>query len=297
MLIRSEDLDKQLLDRVMAGIIASYRKPNPSEAERRIQQEEKKRFAPETGPLLGGVGAALGLAGGTFGALVGAGLMAADAALGLAIGMFFMVGTVVLVPLGLREAKRVNVLHSDLLAGWLPHLELSRVDRAYCDALVQLSKPELKVDEPTARTILQELNRLVEQSRRLAAQRDELASLSTGAAEQAIETERDGISARLAAVTDPVAHDTLQQSLALCDQRLENARAIQPAVERIDAQQEMILQTLGAIHSNLTRLETAHQALGAADVDAIRHEIQEISRRAAAVESATREVQALRVGR
>jgi len=296
MLIRREDIDPAVFERVMRELTASYRKPAPSEAERRIQQEEAKRFQPKAGPAFAHMAKWCGL-----------GIAAA-----VAVAIPFQVANVIheaiwVTPLvfwgvfgtGVAQwvgslKRQMNVVHSDLLAGWLPHLELSRAERAYCSALVLLSKPELQVSEETARSLLAELNALMEQVRKLDARRTELGALAAGNEVAAIEGERAALASRAASAADPMARQTFEEGLRLCDQRLENARVVAPSIERLDAQQEMILQTLGSIHSSLTRLETAHQALSVADADDIRRQIREITARAAAVEGAVQEVQALK---
>jgi hypothetical protein len=293
MLIRREDMDPHVVEAVMAGLTASFTKPDPSEAERRIQQAEQRRFRVDLRPFLSWIAGAFGL-----GAVSLAGLLATgfDPGLAVPVGMgvfwaLFAAGMVRAISDGHRDA---NVLHSDLLAGWLPHLDLGRAERAYCETLVLLAKPRLQVDEQTARAILGELNGLMEVSRHLDSQRAELEGIAASGSVERIGEERASITERLTGITDPQARASLEQSLSLCETRLENARALQPVVQRLDAQQEMIIQSLASIQSTLARMEAAHQALTAPDADDIRRRLDEIRDQAHGVESAAQEIIALR---
>lgn len=65
-------------------------------------------------------------------------------------------------------------------------------------------------------------------------------------------------------------------------------------MERLEAQQELILQTLASIQASLARLDQADQALSASDLSGIREESETIQAHAEAVEKAVEEVVSLR---
>ena len=241
--------------------------------------------------LLAGIGLGAGAILALFAAGFGAEAMIPVGS--IAVGALTVVGIIRAFSTWARQAE---VIHSDLLAGLLPCIELKRAERAYCETLVLLAKPDLQVDEQTARAILTELNRLMEQIRRLEAQRVELQAGSGPASIAESEQERDGLAARLAGATDPHARAHLEESLRLCESRLENVRALQPSVERLEAQQEVIIQTVASIQSTLARMESAHQALTAPDVEEIQQRLRAITGEARAVESALEEVTSLRRG-
>jgi hypothetical protein len=285
MLIRRDDLDPQVYEAMMTGITASYAKPNPSAAERRIQQEERRLYQPDGRLWKPWNVAALALGTAASAAmLVETGATATVMALLILPLPLIVAGVAVLV----RANRNLNVVHPDLLAGWLPHLELGRAERAYCETLALLAKPGLHVSEQTGREVLAELNRLMALSRRLDEQRSELQAGATDV--ERIEAERADVAGQLAGATDPAARANLERSLALCETRLQNAQALRPAVQQLDAQRELIAQTLAAIQSTLTRQESAHRALTAPDVDEIQRRLAEINSEARAVESAVQEV-------
>lgn len=296
MLIRREDLDPLLVDRFLAGIAASFAKPNPSPEERRIQGAERARFQPDFRQWLPwmlsvcGLGIAVGMAPMTRGMEPAASAVILGGPVLLMLGM----GIAGFVTMMRGFKSRLNVLHSDLLAGWMPFLDLSRAERAYCETLTLLGKPDLKVDEPTARAILSDMNSLLEQSRHLDEQRLGLVGGSASTTVAALQAEQASLTSRLASAEDPEARTHLEQSLLLCAAREQNARALAPAVERVEAHQERIIQTFGSIQGTLSRLETAHQALSTPDVDEIQRRLNEVTSDVLATESAVQEVLHLR---
>jgi hypothetical protein len=295
MLIRREDMDAQIVDTFLAGIAASFANKSPTPEERSIQRLEQARFQPSGRswlPLLMTAGA-LGVV--TAFLPMIRGLDPALTTITAVGGQVFVVGMSVVAFFMMRRGirSRLDTLHSDLLAGWLPFIEVSRAERAYCETLVLLSKPNLKVDDATARAVLADMNRLLASSRRLDAQRAALHGSGDRASLSSIQAERALLAERLQTVEDPEARASLAKSLELCTSREGEARALTPTVDRLESQQELIIQTFGSIQSTLARLDSAHQALAVPEVDEIQRRVTEMSSEAYATESAVQEVIAL----
>jgi hypothetical protein len=187
-----------------------------------------------------------------------------------------------------------KVIHSDLLGPWIPFLELTRAERAYCEAVSVLARPETVIDERTGRQLLQDLNGLMEHSRKIQAQRADLQRVAGGETLAALKQEQSRIAERLAGSTDEQARADLQESLALCDSRIESARATLPALERLNAQEEKIVQTLASLHSRLARIESAATQLQTPDVEDVRQTLNELTLQTKSVEDAVQEVLAVR---
>lgn len=105
------------------------------------------------------------------------------------------------------------------------------------EALALLLGGASSIGEDTSRSVLGQMNDLLRNSRRLTARRAELqAALGAGSLE-ALEAERSALALRVREATDPSAQAVFRQSLELCEARLRGAQELQPAVDRIEAQQ------------------------------------------------------------
>lgn len=293
MIIRTDDIDRGVLDAVMLGIMAAQQKEDNSEALQRILAKDRVRFY-SLDALKQLLPAALKWG---AGALIAAVLAAIPGVRELgwttagAVALCVSLTGVAAMAGAMRAGyTKAQVLHSDLLAGFLPFLTLTRAERAYCEALVVLSRPELSLDEETARSLLAQFNRLMEHSRKLDNQRLELTGPPGSEPVERILDEREALAHRAAAAQDPAARASLEESLRLCDTRLENARAIVPVLERLDAQQEVIVQTLGSMHATLARSESARQPLATPGRDELFQRLEEIGEEAQSVEKAVEEV-------
>jgi hypothetical protein len=292
MLVRTQDLDPQTLNAVMDSLGKAVRSPDPSPELRSLLTEDSRRFRPDWRKFLPWALAGL-LVPIALLASVPLGVSASFAYPAAWVAFFagFGIGIARLVTDYVRRAK---VVHSDLLAGSLPHIELTPLDRAYCEVLVWLAKPGLRVDEETARSVLGELNRLAGHFRKLEGQKAELASLSNALSHEKAVAELDRLTKQLASTEDPEARRSIEDSVELCRQRVESTLQIEPVAERLQAQQELILQTLASIQANLARLAQADQLLTETDVAAIREQSENIQSHAEAVETAVDEVVSLR---
>jgi len=304
-LIQRADIDLQVVEALSTQIASIVSKPNPTEAERRALSAMQTRFQNiflqqrqawfrSLAWVLGGMLA---------GFLVGLGMLATGdpegaVAAGVTMGL---AGTLIGVGSGVyaRRTQRVfmqeaNRLHSDLLAAWLPLVALPRAERAYAEALVQLAALE-SLDEPTARDILSQLNGLMSHHRQLETQRERIRAALGGNSAETLEAERAELRRRAEDANDPATKQALQESLRICEARLQQAKALEPALHRLDAQREVIVQTLASVQVSLTRLQAAPAAISAPDVEEITQTVAQISTQAQAVEQAVQEVMTLRV--
>jgi hypothetical protein len=101
------------------------------------------------------------------------------------------------------------------------------------------------------------------------------------------------LAARIAKVEDPQARQDLTQSLTMCDERLHNARELSPLLERLDAQCEVIEQTLLSVQASVSRLQVAPTALSAPDVEEVKRVVDQVTAQTQAVEDAVQQVMSL----
>ena len=92
------------------------------------------------------------------------------------------------------------------------------------------------------------------------------------------------------------ARRAIEQSIELLETRCQVAQTLQPSLERVEAQQEVILQTLASVQSSLARMKVAPAALTAPDIAVIQSSISEVTGQTRAVEQAVQEVMSIRSG-
>jgi len=186
-----------------------------------------------------------------------------------------------------RSRKRLS---TDELAALLPSLDLSPVQRAYSEAALVLCS--LKLTEETADDVWKQLNRLVDEETRLRSLRERGAvGLSTPAQ---VSSETEEIRKRLEQTNDPVTREALERSLEICQGRLQSVRDLSLVVERVDAQLEMLAQSMRGMRDTLQRLSTAPSDAGLGlDLQPLRDTVEHASRHTQALEAAVNEVQTL----
>jgi hypothetical protein len=235
------------------------------------------------------IGAALGVSivaasGGHGGQMAGAGFLGAYFS-GIATG----VGSLIASRLGRNTAVSADELRA-LASG----LQLGRPETLYLDTVCALAEAGDNVGDETGRDILATLNLLLEQARYVDVRLDRLRSAASTDSVQDLEEDRERLASRVANVQDPQAREDLTQSLAMCDNRLSNARALAPLIERLDAQREVIDQTLLSVQSSVSRLQVAPTALAAPAVEEVKRVVSQVTAQTHAVEDAVQQVMALR---
>lgn len=297
MRIQREEMDPQMVERLLSGIQALAFKQDMTEEERRLFSEMRRRFAFRWGPFwwwtLGGLALGTGI---FLSVLTGAGSEPGAILGGLGGGLGTFVG---MMAAGFGHSfstwhQRIDIVHPDLLAAALPLLSLSRVEKAYGEALVPLAALE-SLDERTGRDILSQLNSLTAHYRQLEAQRERLRAAIGGNTAESLQVEREALQRRAKEANDPVTKRALQESLQMCEARLQQAQALEPALHRMDAQQEVIIQTLASVRASLARLQLVSAAVSAPEVEEIQRTVLQISTQAQAMEQAVQEVMAVRV--
>ncbi len=199
------------------------------------------------------------------------------------------VGSLLLTTYGRNTSVSAEELRA-LSAG----LELGPSEMIYLETVCALLEAGNNISELTGRDILGTLGTLLEQARYVNDRRERLRK-ATGA-ESAVELveERERLAGRIAKVEDPQARQDLTQSLAMYDERLRNARELTPLLERLDAQCEVIEQTLLSVQASVSRLQVAPTALTAPDVEEVKRVVSQITAQTQAVEDAVQQVMALR---
>jgi hypothetical protein len=197
---------------------------------------------------------------------------------------------------GMRKTQQelTRFVSPDLMRGAAQIVALTRAEQLYCEAVAALIDAGPLLGEPVQQEILRQLNESLQYHRRLSVPIQQQHAASGGASIAGLEQELANLAARRATVADDSARALLDQSIALCARRLESARVLEPAREKAEAQQELILQTLASVQGSLARTATASTEPAAAEVDALQQSVTQMNHQARAVEEAVAEVMALR---
>jgi hypothetical protein len=214
-----------------------------------------------------------------------------EAAAGLSFLGFAALGAACFFTGFLRTQKElVQFVSPDVMRAASHLIALSRAEQLYCEAVAALIDAESWVGEAGQREILGQLNISLASYRALETPVRQLRAELGGSALETLEQELAALAARRDAAEDPGARGILDQSVALCARRLEHARALEPAREKAEAQQELILQSLATVQASLARTCAAPSADSDSEVDELRRSMQEMNRRAKAIEDAVAEV-------
>jgi hypothetical protein len=178
-----------------------------------------------------------------------------------------------------------------------PKLTLTRAERVYCDTILLLASLDVVEENETAvRATLQQLNDLLATSRNLEKRRLSLLPvMGTNSVEQ-LYRERAALIEKYERVSDGIARQSIEQSIKMCDARIEAANAFEQGLDRLRAQEEALVQTLSSAQTALARMHLISQP----HVETLAHEIADsvatMNRQTYAVEQAVQEVMELRVG-
>jgi hypothetical protein len=235
-----------------------------------------------------------------LGGLITCGAVTASGANGAAIGgLTFMgayfsafgtgLGSVLMARLGRNTSVSAEELRA-LSTG----LELGRPEMVYLETVCALLEAGDNISEQTGHDILTTLGTLLEQARYVNDRRERLRNATGAESAAELAEERQRLAARIAKVEDPQARQDLTQSLAMCDERLGNARELSPLLERLDAQWEVIGQTLLSVQASVSRLQVAPTAITAPDVEEVKRVVGQVTAQTQAVEDAVQQVMALR---
>jgi hypothetical protein len=173
-------------------------------------------------------------------------------------------------------------------------LELGRPETIYLETVCALLEAGNNISEQTGQDILSTLGTLLEQANYVNDRRERLRKATGAESAAELVEERERLAGRIAKVEDPQARQDLTQSLAMYDERLRNAWELSPLLERLDAQWEVIEQTLLSVQASVSRLQVAPTALTAPDVEEVKRVVDQITAQTQAVEDAVQQVMSLR---
>ena len=189
-----------------------------------------------------------------------------------------------------------------LLRELLSQVAQTRAERTYAETVFLLTERGMSKNEPRekeSRSLLAQMNALMRAGSELEAQETKLRGSTAPDQVAALQAESEELERRRDAATDPAARQALTQSLELCAARLESARRLGPVRERVQAQQEVVTQTLltlqGAlVHRNAVP-EGGDASLSLPPVAArVQEVVTQINNQTRAVEEAVQEVLTLR---
>ena len=179
-------------------------------------------------------------------------------------------------------------------AGLIIHATPS--ETSYFESIALLLEIGAQLDAQTGKDIVSELNVLIAQACQLQAHRDNLRAAISADSADALVAQREDLRTKLSRTTDEAARRAIEQSIELLETRCQVAQTLQPSLERVEAQQEVIRQTLASVQSSLARMKVAPDALTAPDIAVIQSSISEVTGQTRAVEQAVQEVMSIRSG-
>jgi Asp-tRNA(Asn)/Glu-tRNA(Gln) amidotransferase C subunit len=186
-------------------------------------------------------------------------------------------------------ARNRRQLTSGELKALLPALELTPIQKVYAEALVDLA--ELELPDETFEEVVGQLNRLLDEEKRLLALRERGVE---GATREEIQGEVDVLREKLGRTDDPVTRSALERTLEIAEGRLAAARELSHLGERVDAQLAMVDQAIRGMRDGLRRLRAAPAAQGPAiDLDALRQSVDLAHQQAVSLERAVEEIRTL----
>lgn len=233
------------------------------------------------GALTGlGIGVTLGALTGNPGPMAGLGFM------GCYFGAF---GTVISSIITRKKAVQMSMSAEELRA-IMPLASLSRTEMTYIEVVCSLLEASSNMGEETFREILSAMNTAIERYRHIDAQLDRLKKVVGNESVEALEEEHTRLIERAGHVDDPQAREDMQQSLAMCAKRLQDVQVLGPSIERLEAQKEVLHQTLMTIQASVVRLQAAPKAVNLPDTTQIRQAVDEVTFKTKAVEDAVAEV-------
>lgn len=260
MMIREEQLDPGMRQSLAAKIQALYRKPNKSaqEIDAVSAQPTARPVRPPIRTML--IGMAAGMFGGALTLLIPALtylLGGIGAVLGTTVVIAYFAGFTVWLARHSRSNRPAPGLHIEGFSRLTGALDLTPVERAYCDAISALAAEDCPLDESTAKQTLDRINALVRQMQRVQGSIEHFERIGGEEALATLESERRAIVELLDGYSDSGAREDLERSLSLCDSRIESARASGPAMERLRAQKTLLENTLLSTADSLSRLRGA----------------------------------------
>jgi cell division septum initiation protein DivIVA len=192
--------------------------------------------------------------------------------------------------------KGILFYPADVLEALLRLLSLSPIEKRYGDLLVLLARDPCPLEDEEQERLIEQINGLLNDHRTLNTRRTEILAGHDASEIAQWETERQRLLQEADATPDAIVREVKKESARMLSERIEDANAVLRVAMRMEAQEEAIYQTMGALHSSLTRLSLAPSRikLAAPDVNGLRDTIDRTRRQTQAVEQAVQEVLTLR---
>lgn len=189
-----------------------------------------------------------------------------------------------------------TVYPAEVLGVLLPLLTLTPAEQRYGALMTLLARDKSPLEESSRKRMIEQANGLLNDSRALAAKRQEIVSNQDHIDIAAMEKERERLLDEAQATEDPVVRSAKNQSAKLLADRMEDSRVVQNMTTRMLAQEEAIFETMATLHSSLTRLSVAPESLRHHDLDSLSEVVDSTRLQTQAVEQAVQEVAAIRTG-
>lgn len=283
-------LDSQIAEKIKAGANSIWGHHNQQPEDVPVRNVFMKRWKGKgwgvarptvIGSLTGlGIGVGLGAMVGHPGAMGGLGF------LGCYLGLMSTLGGSML----MRYKSVQTSMSAEELRAVMHIASLSPTEASYIEVVCSLLEAGENISEEIAREILQSLSILIERYRHIDAQLERLKKVVGNESVEALEAEHSRLVDRTAHVDDPQAKEDMQQSLAMCEKRLQDVRALAPSIERLEAQKEVLHQTLMTTQASVVRLQSAPRAVSLPDTTELRQAVDEVTMKTRAVEEAVAEV-------
>jgi hypothetical protein len=274
------------------------RKRDPSDVERQAFKLRKGREDAVTGralvsvfaPLVGGSGFGFIANGVTHSFSLALAVGLASAVAGWTVGGYWTVSAT-------PKARLQRNVRLEEMKAVFPLLTLTRTERLYCDTLQMLARMEVGAEtERMMHESLAQLNHLLIAGRQLEQRRLGLLPLLGNNVISELEAEFGQLGRRLDQTHDPISRQSLEQSLQMCQARLENARLLQDGLERLKLQQEAIIHTISTAQTAMARLQIAPQPQTELVAQEIAQTVTQMNQQTYAVERAVEEVMTLKSG-
>jgi hypothetical protein len=206
--------------------------------------------------------------------------------MGLAAGMLVT---------GFRRTQDALTKHAnaDVMRYAGEYLALSRGEKAYCEAAAALIDAGSVLSEDVQRDVIQQLNGLLGSYRRLEDPLRRAQAASATESIDALEQELAGLMSRRDAQSDADARAMMDQSVELCRRRLEGSRAVEPARQKAEAQQELIVQTMASVQASLGRTRGVNIKTPDLNLGELQKSVAQVDTQTRAVEEAVAEVVAI----
>lgn len=181
----------------------------------------------------------------------------------------------------------------EALEALAPRLDLTPDARNYLQAVFSLVRTPA-IDSETRSELLSQLLRLMDERTKLAVAIDPLRkAATTSVRNEAIHADVARLELAVSTTSDHIARETYETSLELARARLAKLNSATPVKERIEAQIELIDQTLAGFSDTLARINDPGDASTTGDLGALRARVAQIQSQSQNLESATNEIREL----